>query len=431
MLFKDRADAGRRLARRLADQDLHRPVVLALPRGGVPVAAPVAAALDCPIVPFVARKIGAPGHAELGIGAVAEGEEHPVVLSAASRMGLSTEDLSTLARQEKMEIARQVDAFRGGQPLPDLKEHDVVVVDDGLATGVTAEAALRAVRRKRPHRLLFAVPVCAPDTAERLRPLADELICLAAPASFGAVGEWYERFEQTSDEEVRHIVGARDEEPPVDREEREISVELPGGQTLRGDLTVPEHAVAAVLFAHGSGSSRRSPRNRMVAGMLQDRGLATLLMDLLTEDEHAQDLRTGRLRFDIDLLAQRLQLSTDRLSQDPSAHGLPLGYFGASTGAAAALVATPACRGKVEAVVSRGGRPDLAGDHLDEVVAPTLLIVGSRDTTVLELNRQALARLGPASELAVVQGASHLFEEDGALEEVGELAAHWLLRHLT
>lgn len=208
MLFKDRSDAGRRLASRLVDRQLHEPVVLALARGGVPVAAPVAEALDCPVVPFVSRKIGAPGHREFGIGAVAEGETEVVVSPSASRLGLSEQDLSALAREEQREIARQIDTFRNGRSLPDLKGCDVVIVDDGLATGVTAEAALRAVRRKEPRRVLLAVPVCAPDTAARLAQLADEVVCLAAPDSFGSVGEWYERFEQTSDEDVRRIVGA-------------------------------------------------------------------------------------------------------------------------------------------------------------------------------------------------------------------------------
>jgi len=208
MLFRDRSDAGRRLADRLVERQLREPVILALTRGGVPVAAPIAEALECPVVPYVARKIGAPGHPEFGIGAVAEGAEDILVSPSASRLGLSEDDVTALAREEQQEITRQVDTFRDGHPLPDIAGREVVVVDDGLATGVTAEAALRTVKRKEPRRLILAVPVCASDTASRIAELVDEVVCLTSSESFGSVGQWYDRFEQTSDDEVRRIVGA-------------------------------------------------------------------------------------------------------------------------------------------------------------------------------------------------------------------------------
>jgi dienelactone hydrolase len=186
-----------------------------------------------------------------------------------------------------------------------------------------------------------------------------------------------------------------------------------------------------VLFAHGSGSSRHSPRNRYVAGVLRAAGLATLLMDLLTPEEEAEDRHTARLRFDIGLLAERLVGATDWLAQQPQTAGWPVGYFGASTGAGAALVAAAQRPDVVGAVVSRGGRPDLAGGALARVEAPTLLIVGGRDEPVIGLNRQALGRLGAAEKkLVIVSGATHLFEEPGALEEVARLASGWFTRHL-
>jgi dienelactone hydrolase len=186
-----------------------------------------------------------------------------------------------------------------------------------------------------------------------------------------------------------------------------------------------------VLFAHGSGSSRHSPRNRYVAGVLRAAGLATLLMDLLTPEEEAEDRYTGHLRFDIDLLAERLVAATDWLAQQPQTAGWPVGYFGASTGAGAALVAAARRPDAVGAVVSRGGRPDLAGAALARVKAPTLLIVGGRDEPVIALNQQALGRLGAAvKKLVIVPGATHLFEEPGALEEVARLASGWFTRHL-
>lgn len=204
-----------------------------------------------------------------------------------------------------------------------------------------------------------------------------------------------------------------------------------GHVTLEGNLRVPEGALGVVLFAHGSGSSRHSPRNRYVAGELQNAGLATLLIDLLTTDEEAEDMYTGQLRFDIDLLAERLVGATDWLGEEPATAGLAIGYFGASTGAGAALVAAAEQPEIVGAVVSRGGRPDLAGEALARVRAPTLLIVGGNDVPVIGLNQAALQQLSASEkQLKIVPGATHLFDEPGALEEVARLAADWFRRHL-
>ena len=199
-----------------------------------------------------------------------------------------------------------------------------------------------------------------------------------------------------------------------------------GGCTLDADLAGPESPTGVVAFAHGSGSGRYSPRNREVAAALQEAGLATLLADLLTPEEEQADLRTGHLRFDIDLVA-----ITDWLSAEPTTAGLPVGFFGASTGGAAALVAAARQPQGVSAVVSRGGRPDLAGADLGAVRAPTLLIVGGRDDVVLGLNQEALDELRCDKRLEVVPGATHLFEEPGALQTVAGLARGWFLDHLT
>nr|MEA2798306.1 putative phosphoribosyl transferase [Phenylobacterium sp.] len=203
-----------------------------------------------------------------------------------------------------------------------------------------------------------------------------------------------------------------------------------GRVVLEGDLNLPDGARAVVLFAHGSGSSRHSSRNRYVAKLLNEGALATLLIDLLTLDEDAVDRLTRRLRFDIPLLAERLVGATDWLTQYPSTQNLPIGYFGASTGAGAALVAAAERPEVVDAVVSRGGRPDLAGPALSLVRAPTLLIAGENDPEVIELNRAALAQLRCEKQLVIVPGATHLFEESGALENVARLARQWFERHL-
>ena len=211
-----------------------------------------------------------------------------------------------------------------------------------------------------------------------------------------------------------------------------IPVRIPSGAlALDGDLAVPPGASAIVLFAHGSGSSRHSERNRYVARELQMHGLATLLFDLLTQEEEAIDAVSGRLRFDIGLLAARLVDATDWVRGEPQLRELPLGYFGASTGAAAALLAAVERPHAAAAVVSRGGRPDLAGDALPRVRVPTLLIVGGEDHQVLRLNREAMRRMGSEVSLEVVAGATHLFEEAGALETVARLAGDWFRRQLT
>jgi putative phosphoribosyl transferase len=216
----------------------------------------------------------------------------------------------------------------------------------------------------------------------------------------------------------------------LNRRECGVSVTA-GGVILQGTLTIPAQAKGIVLFAHGSGSSRHSPRNRYVAQMLQQAGLATLLIDLLTQSEDAIDRRTRQIRFDIDLLAQRIIGAAEWAIHHPIAQHLKIGYFGASTGAGAALVAAAKRPDLVGAIVSRGGRPDLAGASLERVKAPTLLIVGGKDLVVIGMNQDAIARLQTEKKLEIVPGATHLFEEIGALETVARLTSQWFDRYLT
>jgi putative phosphoribosyl transferase len=207
---------------------------------------------------------------------------------------------------------------------------------------------------------------------------------------------------------------------------RQFSASIPVNRdAIQADLSFPEGAKAAVIFAHGSGSSRHSPRNKYVAEVLNDAGLATLLIDLLTQDEELVDIGTAEYRFNIGLLADRLIAATEWARQDERLSTLPLGYFGASTGAAAALVAAGRRPDMIHAIVSRGGRPDLAGDWLAKVAAPTLLLVGEHDQDVLALNRQAARQMRASTEIRIVAGATHLFEEEGALEQVASMASGW------
>ncbi|MCD6727885.1 MAG: dienelactone hydrolase family protein [Solirubrobacteraceae bacterium] len=434
-VFRDRREAGRAVAQALLPLSLDDPLVLALPRGGVPVGYQVARALGAPLDVLLVRKVGAPGNPEYGIGAIAEGGVRVLDHEAMRALLVSAEELEQTLERARGQLAERLRRYRGGRPATSLEGRTVVVVDDGLATGGTAAAALRAARARGAARLVLAVPVGSPQAVERLRPDADEIVCVQTPAHLLAVGAWYEDFGQTTDAEVVDLLerahaaldGRPDDPPDNDPQPVTKAVRIPVGDAeLEGDLTVPDGALGIVIFAHGSGSSRHSPRNRQVAAALQRAGLATLLLDLLTpEEEHDR-----RNVFDIELLARRLVSVTGWAGTHDSTSGLPAGYFGASTGGGAALVAAARAGAAIRAVVSRGGRPDLAGNALSMVDVPVLLIVGGHDPLVLELNREALARLRAPSELAIVPGATHLFEEPGALEEVSRLAARWFARHL-
>jgi putative phosphoribosyl transferase len=425
-LFADRADAGRRLAHSLAARDLPDPVIFALPRGGVPVAVEIARALNAPVELLLVRKIGAPGAPELALAAVVDGAEAQTVVNedVGRLTGASAAFLEQARRHELDEIERRRASYLGDRPRVSAKGRTAIVVDDGLATGATAKAALRALRRQGAARIVLAVPVAPIDTLTEMRAEADEVICLEAPEGFTGVGAYYGDFHQLTDEEtLRLLRSVWDQTQEIARQ----SVRVPPLE-LAGDLQIPAGARGVVLFAHGSGSSRLSPRNRAVAGDLNKRGFATLLLDLLTEAE-ANDRRNV---FDIPLLAGRLEQAAAWIDLHPTLGRLPLGLFGASTGAAAALQAAANLGERACAVVSRGGRPDLAGEAtLSLVTAPTLLIVGGEDGVVIDLNRAALAELSCPKAMTIVPNAGHLFEEPGTLEEVMRLAGDWFERSLT
>ncbi|MBN2112901.1 MAG: dienelactone hydrolase family protein [Acidimicrobiia bacterium] len=423
-MFRDRRHAGAALGERVRALGLARPVVLGLPRGGVVVAAEVAQALGAPLDVLVVRKLGAPGNPELGIGAIAEGGIAVHNEDLIARLGVSRAALEAVSRREEAELERRTRAYRRGRPPLSLEGRTAVVVDDGLATGYTARAAVAAARARGAAGVVLAVPVAAPETAAEFEALVDRVVCVEIPGFLFAVGASYEDFSQTGDAEVERLLTAMS--APEGPEVREVRVDG-GGIDLPGIWSVPPEARGVVLFAHGSGSSRHSPRNRAVAEALQRVGLATLLFDLLISGEDAD----RAVVFDIPLLGERLSAATDWLRRAcREAAGLPVGYFGASTGAGAALWAA-AGDPAVAAVVSRGGRPDLAAPRLARVTAPTLLIVGGRDPLVLDLNREAQQALGPSCRVEVLPGATHLFEEPGALEEVARLAGEWFLRWMS
>jgi len=421
--FADRHDAGRRLAALLADFRRENPVVVGIPRGGVPVAAEVARALQAPLDVVVVRKVGAPENPEFAIGALAEGDVSVIDDETVRALRLGAAELEEVVGRARRELAERLALYEAKRQRLAVAGRTVLLVDDGLATGRTAQAAARSLRERGAARVILAVPVAAPDSVRRLRESVDDVVCVEMPADLWAIGLWYEDFSPTSDEEVAALLAEH-----AGAVAREVAIEAAPGLVLSGDLTVPwgAHGRGVVAFAHGSGSSRLSPRNRQVAGALNEAGFATLLFDLLIPREEADRANV----FDIPLLAQRLVAATHWLRRQPETAHLALGYFGASTGSAAALLAAAELRAGVCAVVSRGGRPDLAQRRLAEVVAPVLLIVGGADTAVLELNREAQRRLRCENELAVVPGATHLFEEPGALEQVARLAIDWFTQHL-
>ncbi|MFJ3335899.1 phosphoribosyltransferase family protein [Streptomyces sp. NPDC086766] len=427
MLFTDRLEAGRRLGARLEylrGQDI---VVLGLPRGGVPVAAEVAAALDAPLDVCLVRKLGVPYQPELGMGAIGEDGVRVINDQVVRETGVSPADLALVEEREREVLERRAARYRGERAPVSVAGRTVVVVDDGVATGSTARVACRIARARGAAHIVLAVPVAPRDWTVRLAGEADELVCVDTPRGFYAIGQFYDDFTQVEDEEVTAVlrrVAARSG-AAAGQVDREVEITA-GAVRVRGRLTVPAGATGVVVFAHGSGSSRHSPRNRFVASGLNRAGLGTLLFDLLTEAEERDRANV----FDIDLLAERLVGATAWLREEPDVEGLAVGYFGASTGAAAALWAAAEPDARPAAVVSRGGRPDLAGPRLSAVTAPTLLIVGSADLTVLELNRRAQALLRCENRLAVVPGATHLFEEPGTLEAVTELARDWFTDHM-
>jgi predicted phosphoribosyltransferase/predicted alpha/beta-hydrolase family hydrolase len=418
--FEDREDAALQLAAALSAYRGQAPLVLAIPRGGIPVGRIVADALGGDLDIVLVRKIGAPGNPEFAVGAVDESGAF-IVGRDAVRAGADDAYVRTEAARQHAVLVARSQRYRGGRAAVPIRDRVVIVVDDGLATGATMVAALRAVREQRPATLVCAAPVASREALEEVARHADEVVCLAAPAPFRGVGSHYRDFAQVDDEVALALLS-----PIASALWRPVEIDAAGAR-LHGDLGAPFGAsTGVVLFAHGSGSSRLSPRNRRVAAMLHAEGIATLLLDLLAPQEDVDP----SMRFDIELLSRRLAAALLWLRATPSFQSAPLGLFGASTGAAAAIAVATMLPNEVAAVVSRGGRPDLVPeDVLERLRTPTRLIVGGDDRDVLALNRIALAAMGPWGELVIVPHATHLFEEPGALQEAGRLAVEWFVHH--
>jgi putative phosphoribosyl transferase len=481
-VFLDRVDAGRQLAERLERFRATDAVVLGLPRGGVPVAYEVAAALELPLDVIVVRKLGLPFQPEVAMGALAEGGARIIDRPMVAYAGVTSTELRAVQLKERNELDSRVRRLRHGGGRRDLHGRIAIIVDDGIATGATARVACTVARDLGAIQVVLATPVAPIDALDEIVE-ADVIECVSTPDKFFAVGYHYQDFTATTDIEVQgllhragtgnaeHTNGTDDSDgddlsevlppdpdlPGILSSELELpgtplpdldllgarfpgamppSAELPDldsevsipvpGAIIEGHLHVPDRAAGVVVFAHGSGSGRYSSRNRFVASVLYHAGLGTLLLDLLTPDEEHDRHNV----FDMELQSERLIATMDWLAGRQDTAHCRVGLFGASTGAGAALVAAADAGEKVSAVVSRGGRPDLAGLRLRDVTAPTLLIVGGSDELVLKLNHHARAELRCPSDLIVIGGASHLFEEPGTLGEVALRARDWFVRFL-
>lgn len=422
MRFHDREEAAQYLVERLHAYRDQNPLVLAIPRGAIVMGRIIADELKGELDVVLVRKLRAPGHPELAIGSIDEAG-NAVLTDYGERLHIPESYLDGEKRLQLETLKRRRIAYTRAHEPANPIGRVVIVVDDGIATGATMLAALESIRQRKPRKLIAAAAVAPPENVERVRAVADEVVCLVTPADFYAVGQFFDDFREVTDDEVVALLKTK--KPRVSTPDPPVSIRVEGVE-LHGDLSVPSDPLGIVIFAHGSGSSRLSPRNRHVAEVLQRHGMGTLLFDLLTEQED----RVYENRFDIERLGRRLAAVTSWLAARPEAKALPIAYFGASTGAAAALVAAARPDTRVACVVSRGGRPDLAMEAATHVSVPTLLIVGEYDSIVLDFNRRAFQVLKGVKEILVIPGASHLFEEPGTLDEAALKAAEWFRTHL-
>jgi erythromycin esterase-like protein/predicted phosphoribosyltransferase len=417
--FENRNHAGKLLAERLLKYQVLDPIILALPRGGVPIAHEISQKLLAPIDVVLVKKIGAPGHEEFAIGAVAEDEIPILNQQVIEQYKFKSEDIENIIVQRIKEIRNRAKEYRQKHSAISLEKRNVIVVDDGLATGSTMLTAIHWLRTQGVKQIIVAVPIASKEAAAEVEKVSDIFLSLLTPDEFWAVGRWYNEFLQVSDEEVIQLLQKQASAQPTSRD---VWIE-DGMSILQGHLNVPANSHGLILFAHGSGSSHKSPRNIFVSKALHDAGFGTLLFDLLTFNESLDRKNV----FDIELMTRRLLVATEWIKKIYPT--LPIAYFGASTGAAAALGAA-SDRLDIFAVVSRGGRPDLALESLPKVYAPTLLIVGEDDEPVIPLNQTAKGKLKNC-QMVLIPRAGHLFEEPGALESVVEYAVNWFSHSLS
>lgn len=414
--FKDREEAAILLAKELSYLRGEEPLVLAIPRGAVSMAKVIADELEGDLDILLVHKLGHPRQPEYAIGAVNENGSIFITDSESSSF-LGEEALTALAQKETAKLRQKRRLYTPFRSAVEVKGRVCVIVDDGIATGSTFRAAIKTLQEQEASRIIVAAPVASRQAMDLLRNEGVELCVLKVPANFFSVSMHFEKFPQVDDSTVVNLLSDK---------HHEATIELEGREKLDAFLKIPKRPKALVIFAHGSGSGRFSTRNQYVAKRLNEEGYATLLADLLTENES----NNRDLIFDIDFLAKRVERLITWAGDNSHLKNLPVVLFGASTGAGAAIkVATIATR-EIGAVISRGGRVDLADEALELLHIPTLLIVGALDALVLDLNRDAMTQMkSQDKELVIVDNASHLFEEPGALEQVADVVIKWLDNH--
>lgn len=427
MFFVDRQDAGRQLAHRLDHLRGTRVVVAGIPRGGMVVAAEVARALRAPLAVCLVRKLRVPFRPELAMGVIGEGGVRIRIDAVVRAQRVSADGFAAAERREQITLDRMAACYRGAERSADLQGRTVVVVDDGMATGITAQAACRIVRMRGAARVVLALPVAPRGRTSQLHAVADELICLHSPCEFTAVADSYMRFPAVADGEVIEILehAAKRTRTPS----RESNAEPPTAWPRHSDrLHVPRHPVGSVVMLCPAGRGPDDPRVGYLLTRLHHVGLATLLVDCVAAPHSPGSGRRNAL--DIPRLGRRLLDATAQLREHSRLARLPTGYLVTGTGAAAAIWAAAEPGDPPAAIVAHGGRPDLAGSRaLSALSVPTLLLVGAHDTAVLDLNERARTHMRCENRLLVVPAAGHVFDQPRALALAADLTCAWLGTH--
>jgi putative phosphoribosyl transferase len=430
-LYRDRHHAGITLARDLTGLASRQPLIVAVARGGVPVAAAVAAELGAELDVLVVQKLGIPGHPHITAGALSSRGASSINHKALGGFGISPLALDRVLDKERLILAQQEREIRGNVTPKRVHDRLVILVDDAVMTGSTLHTAIAALRAAGAREILLATPAGSSAALTTLGSEVDQVICPSIHPRLDSLSQVYEDSQAVSvayaREAYQRYERTRGSSAEATSPVHHADVPIPAGNVrLAGTLTIPEPATALVAFVHGSGSNRFSPRNRQVAAALEQAGFATLLFDLLTAEEQATEADVHELGSDLGLLAARTTSVLDWLAKEERTAQLPLVLFGASSGAAAALLSAVERPQRVRGIVCRGGRPDLAEAALERVTTPVLLLVGSEDHAVLELNRIAARRLHGPHSLLVVPHATHLFNEPGTLDVVSDLTLSFL-----
>lgn len=426
-LFRDRIDAGQRLADALRPYHGSDAVVLGIPRGGVPVAAEVARLLGLPLDIVVARKLGAPGQPELAIGAVTANGGLYLNHDLIRDLGVDQAYLDSAVERKRAEARDRESRFRGGRPGPALAGRIAIVVDDGLATGATIRAAVQSVRHAGPAKLVVAVPVGAIESCASLRSEVDELVCLWTPDDFMAVGQFYDDFSPTEDDEVERILRAASTHTPDTDTAREITFQNRRGRRLAGTLLLPRavERPPVVVFAHGFNSSRRSSRNLMIAERLVASGLAAFLIDFTGHGDSEGEIREATVKQ----MADDLRSAIDHISAEAAVDAGRIGLSGSSSGGIVSVI--EAARDERVRVLVLRSVP--AGDLFEpaaHIRATTLVIAGEADIPIVEEDRALAEVISGPHRFEVVAHAGHLFEGPGEMERVSDLSVGWFVSHL-